>query len=250
ASPLLVMDSENFYETAFCMTANQLAFQPDKVGLSNQINYLVSHVQNSIVKADNGISKLSSEVLNIHGMSSAKVRHLLNNLCNKENTRYFEVRVWKGSTWISALYGNRDNIDDAVAIDNWSRFGGPREEFFENCKKFLPNYAYRVYSENSFSIDLKSSFILPMNVYFYDGDHSALSQEMALTYFDDILDDVFILIVDDWNREEVKRGTIQGIQKLNYQVAYQIELPGLKINDDVNWWNGLYVAVIFKNQTK
>lgn len=86
----------------------------------------------------------------------------------------------------------------------------------------------------------------PVNIYFYDGSHTKLSQEMAFTYYNDILDQVFVAIVDDWNRPVVQAGTKKAFEKLNYRILFEIAMPGLKNNDAKNWWNGLYIAVIKK----
>lgn len=252
AEPTLEQQGTPFLMLSEVGESNQLAapylYEAKAVNLDAKTKLVVQHVQSSIRKADKGISKLDTSVLTLEGMSSAKNRHLLNNLCNRPHTRYLEIGVWMGSTWVAALYDNKENIEDAIAIDNWSKFGGPRDKFFENCQKYLPGYNYRVYSEDSFRLDLASSFHsqLPINVYFYDGDHSALSQELALTYYDSVLDNVYILVVDDWNREEIRQGTFSALRKLKYDIAYQVSLPSSKINDYHTWWNGLYVAVIRK----
>lgn len=209
---------------------------------------LVEHVKKSIENAEKGNSKLSKEVLNLSGMSSAKVRHFLNNLCSAPNIRYLEIGCWKGSTLISALYGNYGSIKDAVAIDNWSKFGGPKELFLQNCKKFIPMFPLRFYEIDSFEVDTKAVFPLPINVYFYDGDHSALSQELALTYYNEILDDVFVVIIDDWNRKAVQSGTREAFKKLNYEILYKVALPSFRSNDQENWWNGIFVAVVRKQK--
>lgn len=211
-----------------------------------QANQLVEHVQKSINNAENGISKLSPDVLKIDGKSSKKVRYLLNNLCSLPQTRYLEIGCWKGSTWIAALYGNVESIDEAVAIDNWSEFDGPKDVFLLNCYRFLQGISYRFYSQDCFSIDPRTISKKPINIYFYDGNHSEWSQEHALTHYDPIFSDEFILIVDDWNYQEVQNGTYQALAKLNYTVIYSTVLPA-RFNADVeNWWNGLYIAVICK----
>lgn len=218
----------------------------DNTYLTVKEQKLIAHVKKSIIKAKKRKSKLIQPILELEGLSSAKVRHLLNNLCSQPDTSYLEIGCWKGSTWISALYLNQSNFSQAIAIDNWSEMGSPEAEFHANCQQFLPHYSYRVFSEDCFSIDLKSVFSQLINVYFYDGNHSTLSHELAFTYYNDIFDDVFIAIVDDWDWAGPHLGTRQAFEKLNYQVLFEVELPSYTINDKQNWWNGLYVAVIRK----
>jgi hypothetical protein len=219
--------------------------------LTEREEFLINHVKTAISLAEKNSSKLSSKVLAIDGMSNAKIRHLLNNLVKFPKANYLEVGVWKGSTFISALYGNKKTLNSAIAIDNWSEFGGPFKEFEENCNSFISDIPYQFYSQNSFTIDLATIITTPINVYLYDGHHSVESQEKAFTYYDKFFDDVFIAIVDDWNWKVARRGTFNAFSKLNYNVLYEISLPSLSIKDSETWYNGYYVAVIRKpNRSK
>lgn len=220
------------------------------IAVSYDPQYLINHVQKSIENANNGYSKLIPEVLHIEGYSSSKVRHFLNNVCSFPHARYLEIGTWKGSTFISALYGNVQNIEEAVGIDNWALFGGPSNEFRANCHRFLTNNVYNFYDHDCFAIDTSKLFKQPVNVYFYDGEHHAIDQERAFTYYDSIFDDVFIAIVDDWNWQMVQDGTRTAFKKLNYTILYEIVLPASYAGDLNNWWNGLYVAVIQKPMLK
>lgn len=219
--------------------------------LSEKENKMIAHVQNSIALADKGHSRLNAHQLSISGMSSPKVRHFLNNLCTFPETSYLEIGVWKGSTLVSALYQNQGNVSKAIAIDNFSQFNNEntRQEFTNNCNSFLPEFKEKLqfFSADCFNIDKASIFTKPVNIYFYDGDHTALAQELAFTYYNGILDDVFIAIVDDWNYAHAREATLAAFKKLNYSVLYDRELPANYNGDVNNWWNGLYVAVIRKN---
>lgn len=184
-------------------------------------------------------SKLTDEILKLEGMSSNKVRHLLNNLCSAEGTRYLEVGCWKGSTLVSALYGN--NVDKAVAIDNFSEFGGPKEELHQNIQNHIKD-ANLTFIEGSFeNIKLPVS---DFNIYFYDGEHSAKSQEDALTLLYPYLADQFIYIVDDWNHGPAREGTEAGLAR--YKVLKKVELPANYNGDRDNYWNGIGLFLLQK----
>ena len=62
-------------------------------------------------------------------MSGKKTRHFYNNICSMKNSRYLEIGTWKGSTLCSAMCNNKMKC---VAIDNWSQFNGPKNEFLKN----------------------------------------------------------------------------------------------------------------------
>ncbi|MES2122087.1 MAG: class I SAM-dependent methyltransferase, partial [Chlamydiota bacterium] len=229
--------------TAIIISASQLF----AVENSEKAAYLAQHIQNSIQLASAHKSRLAPGILALEGMSSTKVRSLLNNLCSLPDASYLEIGVWKGSTFVSALYGNEGSLRQAVAIDDWSEFGGPAAQFQQNCKTFLKRVPHRFYSADSFKINPNDVVDRPINIYFYDGAHDALSQELALTHYYDVCDDLFILIVDDWNYPPAQEGTRNAMQKLNCEVLYEISLPANYNGDKDNWWNGLYVALISKN---
>jgi hypothetical protein len=81
-----------------------------------------SHVLNSLSLAYINRSKLTQEILALEGFSGTKTRHLYNSICSAPWAKYLEVGVWKGSTFVSALYNNTHC--NATAIDNWSAFSG------------------------------------------------------------------------------------------------------------------------------
>lgn len=217
------------------------------MGYALDAQVLIDHVQKSIQNAYQGCSKLSNNILKIEGMSSSKVRHFLNNLCSLPETSYLEVGVWKGSTFVSALYQNEGTIKNAIAIDNWSEFEKARDAFLVNTSKFLSRNVFNVYEQDAFTVPL-NAFVEPINIYFYDGNHSVESQCKAFTHFDAVLADTFIAIVDDWMWPQVQEGTRQAFAALGYTVLFEKELlSALTGSDTENWWNGLYVAVIQKS---
>lgn len=241
----------------FVLLAFSFCGKASAAALDKRSEKLIEHVKSCLEKAEKGNSKLPQEILQLLGMSGKKTRHFLNNLCSLPGTRYLEVGCWKGSTFVSALYGNKESVKEAFGIDNWSEFDGPYQEFCSTCSRFIKDVPYQFFSMDAFSFPKHDVFKAPINIYFYDGNHSALSQELALTFYDDILDDQFILVVDDWNWEEVRFGTFKAFEKLSYKIVFQKEIFAPDYNCDLerwqngtcnfeNWWNGLLIAVISK----
>ena len=186
-------------------------------------------------------SRLNDKAKQMVGMSSINVRSLLNNIVSYPDVKYLEIGCWCGSTLYSALYQN--NPQYALAIDNFSQFSGSLDIFRNNLSDQADKFDFL--NEDSFSVNLdkiKTKF----NTYFYDGDHSELSQYEALNYYYPVLEDVFIYICDDWNCPDVPVGTRRAIKENNLKVQYEIELKSEKSNDETTWWNGLWVAVLEK----
>jgi hypothetical protein len=208
---------------------------------------LIEFVNQSIEDADRNISKLilpsGRRVLRMQGMSSQKIRHCLNNICSLVSVNYLEIGVHQGSTFIAANFGN--DMHSAIAIDNWSQFGGPSETFASNCGLFLKKQTFQFYDEDCFAFD-KSRLKNKVNVYFYDAAYSYEAQYQAFVYFDDVFDDPFIAIVDDYKFDEVKGGTQDSFKTLGYKVLKEWHLKSSTDAIGAEWWNDFYIAVIKK----
>lgn len=199
---------------------------------------LIDKVKKAIKDAENEKSKLSKDILEIIGMSSTKVRCLLNNLCHPK-TNYLEIGTWQGSTLFSAAYENKGNF---IGVDNFTKFGRPKKEFYENKEKFGKNTTF--FEQNSWTVDLEK---LPkIDVYFYDGAHSEENQYKAFTYFNPIFKKQFIAVIDDWNRPHIRRGTLRAFKELNYKILFDWERKTRKVGDTQDFWNGIYLVVVEK----
>jgi len=190
--------------------------------------------------------------LDLEGMSGRRYRLFINALIRLiPNPRYLEVGVWAGSTLCSAIAGNKVQ---AVAIDNWSQFGGPRELFLENLKRFRAGSEVTVLERDFRS--LRFADYGRFNVYLYDGPHSAADQHDGIALALPALDSEFVLIVDDWNWAEVRTGTHSAIDRLELEVVFAIEVRTTA--DDTHppncgfeakttdWHNGYFIAVLRK----
>jgi hypothetical protein len=207
-------------------------------------------IERSFQNAENNISKITNDIINMEGMSGTKTRHFYNNLLDTEDARYLEIGTWKGSSVCSAMCGNKAKV---ICIDNWSEFGGPKSEFLVNFEKFKGENEATFIENDCYKVDV--STLPKFNIYMYDGNHTHESHYKALLHYYNCLDDVFIFIVDDWNWKDVRDGTTSSIQRLNLNVLYEKEIR--TTNNDTHsvlgspeqkeWHNGIYVAILQKN---
>jgi len=211
----------------------------------SSLSYLKDHVTNAFENAEKGISNITVDILNMEGMSGKKTRHFYNNLLNKEDSRYLEIGTWKGSSVCSAMYGNKAKV---VCIDNWSEFGGPKEEFLINFNKYKGENDASFIEQDCFLVD--TSQLPKFNIYMYDGNHTQNSHYMALVHYYNCLDDIFIFIVDDWNWKDVRDGTYNSFKRLKITVLYEKEIKTTNDNthptSEQEWHNGIYVAILQK----
>jgi hypothetical protein len=210
---------------------------------------LKQQVETACEKAEKGESKLIDRILHMEGMTGKKTRHFYNNLLDMEDARYLEIGTWKGSSVCSAMYGNHATV---VCIDNWSEFGGPKNEFLTNFNNYKGDNDAKFIEHDCFTLDI--SEFPKINIYMYDGNHTSDSHYKALIHYYKCLDDMFVFIVDDWNWKEVRDATNASFKKLNLSVLYEREIK--TTNDDthpawgsveqVQWHNGIYVAILQK----
>ena len=197
------------------------------------------------------------------GMSGRKYRYLINNLISSIiDARYLEIGCWAGSTACSALYGNQVK---ALCIDNWSEFTdsrtinpalnvkNPKKEFEINTKKVISEKINFKFIESDFR-KINYNEVGKFNIYVFDGPHEIKDQYDGIARAQPSLDDIFILIIDDWNTSHIRQGTLEVINDLNIKIISKIEImttqdntmPKLFQCQFSDWHNGYLIAVCQK----
>lgn len=194
--------------------------------------------------------KISEAVRTMQGMSGKKFRYLLNRLVEyTPDSRYLEIGSWAGSTACSAMYGNKSAI---TCIENWEHFGGPRDAFMRNIQACTNSDITTNLIENDFrKVDYKD--IGKYNIYMYDGPHALEDQYDGIIIAQPALDDVYTLIVDDWNQvNDVQAGTHKALEELGHKIICSIEIitasdARISISHErSDWHNGYFLAVVSK----
>ncbi|HEY3662863.1 MAG TPA: class I SAM-dependent methyltransferase [Chthoniobacterales bacterium] len=210
-----------------------------------------AQIQTAFDRALADESKVDSEVLSIRGMSGKKYRRFINNLMELiPAPRYLEIGAWQGSTLCSAIFGNEIT---ATCVDNWSEFGGPFDKFLTNLAKFKGKSRVTFIEKDYRELDFHHLGLF--NVYLFDGPHAYEDQFDGVMMADPALEDCFVLIVDDWNWDEARRGTMDAIRKLDYQIDYAFEvrtsrdnsLPELR-GEKSDWHNGYFIGALRKTR--
>jgi hypothetical protein len=212
---------------------------------------MIDSVKAALAMALEHQGKLNESALAMQGLSGKKYRYFINNLIEKlQSPRYLEVGTWAGSTFCAAIQGN--NVT-ATAIDNWSQFGGPVNAFYHNVSQHCSlQTRLTIINQDFRRIDYRS--IGKFNVYLFDGPHEYQDQYDGLAYALDALDTQFVYIVDDWNWDEVRAGTLNAIIDLGLTVMHATEIRSTTNNctpevrdHHSDWHNGYYIAVLRKS---
>ncbi|QCK86845.1 class I SAM-dependent methyltransferase [Phreatobacter aquaticus] len=194
-------------------------------------------------------TKVPDWILGMQGMSGRKYRRLVNTLVGLvPDARYLEVGSWAGSTACSAISGNRVT---ATCIDNWSEFGGPKDQFMAHTDMARSDDVTFRFIEDDFR-NVNYSDIGKYNIYLFDGPHAYQDQFDGVTIAQPAVDAEYIQIVDDWNWPEVRQGTIDAITQLGRAITYGIEIrttqdnshPQQHIGENSDWHNGYFLAVL------
>jgi predicted O-methyltransferase YrrM len=215
------------------------------------VSPLAKAVDESLEKAVSS-DYLPFHITNMSGMSGKRYRTFINTLVSKiPDARYLEIGSWAGSTSCSAMYDNSLTI---TCIDNWSEFGGPKKEFYKNTKKCLSDTIDFTFIEEDFNL-VDYTSLGTFNIYLYDGPHEQEDQYKGVRIAKPALDNEFILIVDDFNWDKVRKGTYDAIADEKYTVISSIEIRTTEDNthppqqfagERGDWHNGYYIAVLKK----
>ena len=206
-------------------------------------------------------SNFVEEGYDVPGLSSNKVRHLLNNLCKSldgESVVYADLCCYVGSTLWAAMMGNdvkayaidnfsQENIAPASDDIPWEPIDDPIATFQENGKKYMGTNAVLFKDQDIFTInELNAKY--PPEVIFYDADHDPQATYQNLTQFYQFATDPFTLVVDDCNFDGVMAAVDKLCKDRNFAVLYKKVLRSQEIEDSMGWWNGVAVMVIGKNE--
>ena len=205
----------------------------------------INAIKEAVRKADSKETVLPEAILNNDGMNGHKTLIFYNELIRTiENVKYLEIGIWKGYSTVGALYENKP--EEALVIDNWSQFGDVKDEAYQTLEQY--GYKGSILEADCFDTEKISALKTRYNVYIYDGLHDEIAQYRAISAFLNNLEETFILIVDDWNWLEVRRGTESAIQDLGAEVLYKKEILTNKDNqtttDKEGWWNGTGIFVL------
>lgn len=210
-------------------------------------------IKSAIERAKKLDTKLDPAIYKLNSPSGAMGRALMNNLGDllADDLRYLEVGTERGVAYVSVMNGHSPKY--SCVIDPWPN-DWLKDDFDANVKTFLPALRYdqlNLILEDCFQVDPKR-IKSKVNFFFYDAMHDHESQKRAYTHFNDLFDDVFLTVVDDFNDPHARSGTAAAFQELGYEILFGEVLPTEYwdatggAGNPHTFWNGLGVFLVRK----
>jgi hypothetical protein len=178
------------------------------------------------------------ELCAIPRMSTFAIGALINEGVRQmaEGHCFVNVGVWYGFTYLAGLAGNPGKR--GVGVDNFSEFGSPREQFYQNFEKYRsPNHQFHDMDCADYFAGVHEG---PIGFYIYDGSHDYESQLEGLRAAEPFFGRDCVVMVDDTNWPAPRQATLDFIASSSF--AYRVLIDaGTYANLHPTLWNGLIV---------
>ena len=197
---------------------------------------------------------INNFVSEMKGLSGRKYRSLINSLISKiKNPSYLEIGSWLGSTTCSAALNNDLKI---TCIDNWCQSllneKNPEEKFKKNIKKCITKETkFELFNKDFREINYNK--IGKHNIFLFDGPHHFKDHYDGIILAQPALKKKYVLIIDDWNWDQVRSGTKSAISDLELNVISKLEIrttndgsSALITGENSDWHQGCCFFVIKK----
>lgn len=175
----------------------------------------------------------------VTGMSTPAYAHVINSICRSmtEDQLYLNVGCYKGFSLVAGMIGSKCQV---IGIDNFSQFGGPKEECLRNFQAHATdNHAFHDQDYEQYLLSHQGK----IDFYFYDGHHSYDNQYKAMLKANDFLAPGSLVMVDDTNVPDVKAATFKALADLGRSYDTWIDISTAH-NKHPTWWNGMLLLEI------
>ena len=195
--------------------------------LNNEKNFINS---NTIFR---NIDKEEKEAINklalIDTMSKISIGFIINQICKSLDSKgvYLNIGVWRGFSMFAGMINTECEV---YGVDNFSfnynegnnslnnivEEKKARKYFFDHLKKFQDEKKHFF-----FDMDYKKFFTLwekrkkVIDFYYYDGEHSYENQYQNLIIANNFFKRGTIILVDDYNEDNVEKATLDFVAKFD-----------------------------------
>ena len=176
------------------------------------------------------------KLLGVPKMSTLAIGAIINKAVSaiNDNNCFVNVGVWNGFTLLAGIMNNRDKR--CVGVDNFSQFGGPRDQFLEEFNK------YKSSNHFFYDMDYKDYFTNihtgEIGFYLYDGEHSYENQMEGLQVAEPFFSQNCYILVDDTNWDAPRQATLDFMQRSSNEYKILLDRTTCK-NRHPTFWNGI-----------
>ncbi|MFN8608467.1 MAG: glycosyltransferase [Vulcanimicrobiota bacterium] len=195
--------------------------------------------QNTTFAWDQGaILARLSRLEDVPRMSTVAVAAVLQKLVQEmpDDQVFVNVGVWHGFSFLASLLDNPDKR--CVGVDNFSQFGGPKDEFLERFQR-LRGQRHSFY-EMDYQLYFEQKHQGKLGVYLYDGEHSYHNQLRGLQVAEPHFAPGCLVLVDDTNWDEPRQASLDFIAQSSrdYELIFDVRTAS---NAHPTWWNGVMI---------
>lgn len=189
------------------------------------------------VLPEHNLSKFST-LFQIQRMSTVAIASLINNVVKNLSTdhAYVNIGVWHGFSLLAAMIDNPNKL--IIGVDNFSEYGGPRQEFLKQFRKHKSNRHH--FNDIDYREYFRSQHNDQIGFYFYDGSHTYENQFESLLIAEPFFSYDCIVMVDDTNWDDPRRAVEKFLSERpgQYQKLFDVKTT---CNGHPTFWNGLMV---------
>jgi len=213
--------------------------------LDKWVDFSIESVNTIFPDDDREIKSNMLKLRNIPRMSTLTIGAIINFGVKQipQNQTFVNVGIWNGFTFLAGMLNNPEKI--CIGIDNFSQFGGPRQQFLERFNKMKSqNHFFMNMDYEKYFSDIHSKEI---GFYIYDGEHSYKNQLNGLLKADPFLAENALILIDDINWEEPHQATLDFISQgpSEYSIIFDCKTY---CSCHPTFWNG--IMVLRKNRNK
>jgi len=151
-----------------------------------------------------------------------------------DDEMFVNVGVWHGFTFLSGVVSNPNKT--AAGVDNFSKFGGPRQAFLERFNRYRsPRHSFHEMDYQEYFRQVHRGRI---GFYIYDGDHSYEHQWRGLALAEPFFSPNCLVMIDDTNTREARQATLDFIAASRNRYRVLLDEPTTR-NCHPTFWDGI-----------
>lgn len=225
----------------------------------NKFEEIHKTIELAIFKAERESSDLTMFQKEIFGLTSLKIKMLLNNIVSSlEGINYLEVGTYRGATMICVA--SSENVKNAYGIDNfcynpytveiWNPKGWTniRYALLDSLErtKLLDKVKVIEGDIRDTTVNLKNIIKSKINMMFFDID--SLTEKELITSLHNIkptLDNEFLLIMGNYNNKSNTINIVNDFLKHNKLITiFHKQLDTNSFENKGSWWNGIGIFAL------